>query len=163
MARSIKWREHGTVERYRQGGCDDLRGGSPGVGERCEACRAAKSAQYHEGRNQPSGDGMATVTAISGRVPTNTQAAQTKPAAPHVVGYNEENVIKQTLDYVDSEPAYVAMAISCARTLDNPDLSSQHATTTRNLFQILSKLSEGKKKKSRGRLAAVQQMTTKSS
>lgn len=79
MSRPKQWKAHGTVSRYRQGGCDDVRGGTAGVGERCPECKAAMS-EYNSQR----GAGMApderrpigSVRSIAGHRSSNTDGPQ---------------------------------------------------------------------------------------
>jgi hypothetical protein len=158
MARNKVWGTHGTVRRYRQGGCDDLKGGNAGMGPRCAECRSAMS--LHNRDNQANrGVKLGSVTSIAGHNSSNAAPAQSNQ---NDIGFNEAAIISGTEQYRESNPAFVALAISAARDLDNPDLAGSRPTMMRNLTAILEKLDASKKKKSRGRLAAVQSMTTRS-
>jgi hypothetical protein len=151
---------HGTLRRYRQGGCDDLRGGSPGAGDRCDKCklamrefnlreRAGMSGKLKSVRGQPNSE-------PDPEEPTSIESRSRKSA-----GAVERSVTEQLSVYAKDEPVRVQMALSCARILDNMDRVALHATTVRQLEGIVDKLTAGKKKKSRGRLATVQNMTAR--
>lgn len=171
VSKPRKWQPHGTVGRYRQGGCADLDGGEPGTGDRCSDCRLAMSEFNRNARTQGSwsmDDAPSNVTSINGR--KASRAAQSgskigesdqKEPPIHVPGPVERAVITQTMEYAADNPAAVEMAKVAARILDNPDRSALHPTTFRNLDSMLQRLAAAKKTKSRGRLAAVQSMTAK--
>jgi hypothetical protein len=157
------WGQHGTIRRYRQGGCDDLDGGEPGTGRRCDDCRMAmreykqrdlaglsrvrRKMNLVHGQRQPEGrPSRSNVTSIT-----------TRPQA----GPCERAVSEQLAEFAAEHPVRVQMALTCARILDNPDRVNLHATTVRQLEAVLDKVISGQKKKSRGRLAVVQAMTAR--
>jgi hypothetical protein len=152
MARHQVLQPHGTVKRYRQG-C------------KCDPCRAA-NAEYQRCFKlglKPVGN----VSPIRGRKPSAQAAAQRAQEksgpSPRVrsgsVGEVERAVRGQLKDFAADNPTQVEMAIVAAKILDNPERVALHPTTIRQLGQIVEGLTAGKKKKSRGRLAAVQSMT----
>ena len=152
MARIQVLKPHGTMQRYRQGGCNP-------DGSRCDECKRANSdyqANYKLGLTGSKGN----VTPIKRRSSTKPKpsAAQSDPA-----GAVEKSVNAQLKDFADEHPVQVEMALVAARILDNEDRVALHPTTLRQLGQIVETLTAGKKKKSRGRLAAVQQMTARRS
>jgi hypothetical protein len=147
MARIQVLKEHGTIQRYRQGKC--LPDGS-----RCDACRAA-NADYQRAFQLGLVAPKSNVTSIKSR----KQPA--KPRAPRADkrGEVERAVRAQLKDFAADNPTQVQMAIVAAQILDNPERVALHPTTIRQLGQIVEGLTAGKKKKSRGRLAAVQALT----
>jgi hypothetical protein len=90
-------------------------------------------------------------------------ASNTRSVAhsPDTLGDNEAAVIAQCENMgqvAADKPAIVSQAKTLARILDDPTLMPMHASTSRQLQALLASL-DGPKKKSRGRLAAVQAMT----
>lgn len=186
-----KWKAHGTVQRYRQGGCADIIGGEPGTGEHCRPCKAAMNLYQREwkaGVHRREKDAvpifsdrdevleyrlarekrLRVVSDTEQQAATYTGAAVTQPQSetesesdPRMMGSVESGVIAQTREYVDERPGDVAMAIVAAKILDTPERVAIHPQTMRQLQSILASLNAGKRKKSRGRLAAVQAMTNK--
>jgi hypothetical protein len=77
------------------------------------------------------------------------------------IGLVEQGVLHETapLAKTAERPATLAGARAMARILDNDALMAMHPQAVRQLQVILNELHSATKKKSRGRLAAVQQMT----
>lgn len=171
MARHKSWGPHGSVRRYRQGGCDDLRGGKPGAGDRCDQCKLAMSEQYLAQKN-----GLATarkpaqvctnVTPIRSRQNTapKTSREESKTDSTHEMGANERAAWAQLEPYVDSQPLRVQMALTAAKQLDDPDRGSQVSQIMRQLNETIDRLTDsGKKKKSNtGKLAIMNAMNRRS-
>jgi hypothetical protein len=150
MARIQVLKAHGTIQRYRQG-C------------RCDECRRANTdyATMHKLGTKP-GD---NVTPIKRRSPAKPQRKQADPSVNvGAVGGEVERAVKSQLaDFTSEFPTQVEMALVAARILDNEERVALHPTTLRQLGAIVEGLTAGKKKKSRGRLAAVQEMTKRRS
>ena len=104
-------------------------------GCRCDKCTLAQR-EYAKARNNG-----ASVTKISGDAP---------------MGENEAGVRAQVamLSAAQSKPALVAMAITLAKSLDNPLNVSQWNANSKNLRETLTELQKGSDSKS-GRLASV--------
>jgi hypothetical protein len=172
MAAVKSWGLHGTIRRYRQGGCNDLRGGKAGEGERCADC---KLAQKEHAQGLRAGQAIPTRSSNvhildkrrlrSNKVPklveavsnTDLDGSESRPR----MGRNEKAAYKQLKEYEDREPLRVEMALTAARILDDPDRVALHGTVLRQLDQIVERLTGGRKTKSKGRLAAVQAMTAR--
>lgn len=159
MPAQRKWQPHGTRERYRQGGCDDLVGGSPGAGDRCADCIEAMAdynARKKAGEIVSKGHNVTSIdkhrTSKAAGKPSSTKK---KPA----MGEYEEAIRSQLEAYTESDPGYVAMAVAGARILDNPEAWRMHPQAIQRIQSVTDKLGQSKRKKSRGRLAAVQAIT----
>lgn len=161
-----RWAEHGTIRRYRQGGCNDLRGGIAGEGERCDKCKTA-SREFTQGRR--AGEAIppnSNVTVLDRR---RLRPKKAKPVddnedirhSTRSMGRNEKAIWKQLEPFQDDHPARVEMALTAAKILDDPDRVSLHTQALRQLDQILERVTGGRKTKSKGRLAAVQAMTAR--
>jgi hypothetical protein len=149
---------HGTLRRYRQGGCDDTRGGSPGAGDRCDKCKLAMR-EFNLGERAGMSGKLKSVKTEREPEPEEPTSIRSKPRRD--AGDMERSVIEQLSAYAKDEPVRVQMAVAAARILDNPDRVALHPPTIRQLEGIVDKLTAGKKKKSRGRLAVVQSMTAR--
>jgi len=139
--------QHGTATMYRNGcRCND-----------CCASNAKRGRDYRAKNPTRRGTrGARNVVAM----PTQP-TPQPVPQPPNELGDNEAAVIAQCEQLgkaAAEKPSLVAQAKTLARILDRPDLMPMHATTSRQLQALLASL-DGPKKKSRGRLAAVQAMT----
>jgi hypothetical protein len=161
MGRIKVLKPHGTMARYRQG-CVD----GPGKTS-CDACKAANREyqEIYKLRLRPPRPNLVdrgNVRSISRPVSTKTsrERLNTEPAQQDIcVGSVERAVRIQLQDFVAEHPTQVEMAVVAAKILDDPDRVVLHPTTIRQLNMIVEQLTAGKKKKSRGRLAAVQAMT----
>lgn len=152
------WAPHGTVKRYRQGGCDDLNGGKPGAGDRCADCIQGMSeynARMRAGDKTPH---AAKVTSIDEHRASRARTASSNTKQNNT-GAMERAVAEQLAPYAEESPAYVQLAVSLAQVIDDPDRASVRHQNARQLQAVMDKLGQGKKKKSRGRLAAVQAIT----
>lgn len=175
MPAKKSWGDHGTIRRYRQGGCDDLRGGTPGHGQRCAECiLAAKEFRAGERagivnpkhgnvlpldkRRRGSKKGLSSVKTSQNSTETPPDTSS-KP--PKGMGDNESAVIEQLEQFREAQPVLVSMAVTCARILDDSDRVTLHTSTIRQLSDIVGKLTGGRKTKSKGRLASVQRMTAR--
>jgi hypothetical protein len=80
---------------------------------------------------------------------------------PEGVGSVEQAVLDETGSLLKSSerPAMVACARAMARILDNDALVGMHPQSARQLQAVLNELHSSTKRKSKGRLAALQQMT----
>jgi hypothetical protein len=157
MARIQVLQEHGTIKRYRQG-C------------KCQQCRDA-NAEYQRafklGLKPAAADNVSPIRG-RGRKPSSAQAKaqcaqESSKRSTAVSGEVERAVHLQLKDFTAEFPTQVEMALVAARILDNSELVTLHPTTLRQLGAIVESLTAGKKKKSRGRLAAVQDMTRRRS
>jgi hypothetical protein len=170
-----RWGEHGTVRRYRQGGCNELRGGKQGDGERCDKCKTAQR-EFNQGIRAGQvipPNSNANVLRIDKRRHTSPQnlgrhlsSRASDPEQPKIpgrpkMGRNEAAIWKQLEPFQDDHPARVEMALTAAKILDDPDRVSLHTQALRQLDQILERVTGGRKSKSKGRLAAVQAMTAR--
>lgn len=128
-------------------------------GCRCAACRSAETQRKRDYRARRGG----MVVAISNAEQPVTAKATTR-AQSKIVGSVEQAVLDETelLTGIAERPSLVAGALCLARVLDNDLLISMHPQTARQLQAILRELHCGTKKKSKGRLASVQQMTRRS-
>lgn len=157
MAARKSWGAHGTVRRYRQGGCDDLRGGQQGYGDRCDACKISMR-DYTAGRKA----GF-TVPINSNIVPIDKRKLRhfkpTDEPDDKKCGPAERAVHRQLGPYSDSDPVYVELALNAARILDNRLQSTLHTAASKQMDLIIDRLTGGKKVKSKGKLAAVAAMT----
>lgn len=166
MARPKEWKPHGTVSRYRQGGCDDLHGGLPGTGDRCDKCKAAMSewnSQRFAGTPAEKRIPIGTVTPISGHKRPNAKPAQSnsKPSASKaapVMGATERAIHAQFEQYRDEHAARFELLLCGARIMDDPERTQIHATTMRQMEMIIDKIVAKRKTKSGGRLAMVSAM-----
>jgi hypothetical protein len=165
-----KWAEHGTMRRYRQGGCDDVRGGRAGNGSRCDPCKLA-AREFRQGiragqANPPKGSNVASLDkrrrAKTAAAPANSASSTETTSKPtKFMGANETAVHQQLGVYRDEQPVRFEMALTAARILDDPERVSLHGTILRQLETVTEKLTGGRKTKSKGRLAAVQAMTAR--
>lgn len=132
---------HGTRAGYKKG-C------------RCEPCTAANR-EYFRAYRAAKCTGLATVT------PLKAVAAQVSQETHREPGPNELAVIEQTAQSAAAavQPATVAMALTMARVLDDEKSRAMHPQATRQLHALLTSLAPAKRK-SRGRLARVQSMTS---
>lgn len=163
MSRQTQWKDHGTVSRYRQGGCDDLHGGTPGVGERCPECKAAmsewNSLRLANGISQKDFKATGNVRSINDRKRSNSRPAQSNSHSNGSnIGATEKAVLTQLEPYRAEQPVRVELALSSARILDNPDRVNIHDKHAKILEDIVGKLTAKKKTKSGGRLATVSAM-----
>ena len=163
MSRHQVLQPHGTIKRYRQGKC--LPDGS-----RCDECKRA-NAEYQRdfklGMNPAVASNVSPIRGRRASAQSKAQRAQEKsgPAPlvrPDPVGQVEKAVKEQLRDFATEHPIQVEMALVGARILDSPERVALHPTTMRQVSQIVDSLTAGKKKKARGRLAAVQDMTNNS-
>jgi hypothetical protein len=179
------WAPHGTVRRYRQGGCNDLKGGVQGEGPHCVKCTTAQR-EFDAGRKAgmlvppnsnrtprtPSGRTQlkSTVTQLDKRrkslksVPAQPDKDETsKPSKKptKISGAVERSITDLQKQHEDGAyPVEFQMALCAARILDDPERVALHPTTLRQLQAILVTLG-GPKKKTKGRLATVQAMTAR--
>jgi hypothetical protein len=126
-------------------------------GCRCAVCRSAETQRERDYRARGGGRVVAMPTGKP-TVKANVKV-ETKPNA---VGSAEQAVIDETgqLTSAADRPAVVAAARAMARILDDQQLVSMWPQAARQLQALLDGLRSGvKKKKSGGRLAAVQAMT----
>lgn len=151
---------HGTLRRYRQGGCDDTRGGSPGAGDRCDKCKLAMR-EFNLGERAGMSGKLKSVKTQRDAEPDPEEPTPITSKPRRDAGPMERSVLEQLSPYAKDEPVRVQMAVSAARILDNDDRVALHPPTIRQLEGIVDKLTAGKKKKSRGRLAVVQNMTAR--
>jgi hypothetical protein len=160
MPRKREWKPHGTVSRYRQGGCNDaLNGGEPGTGDRCPECKAAQS-EYNSQR----GAGMApderrpigSVMSIAGRRRSNTDGPQSNSRLE--MGPTERAVHEQLDQYRAEQPIRVELALNAARVLDDADRVNIHHQARRDMSEIVKDLTAKRRTKSGGRLATVSAM-----
>jgi hypothetical protein len=128
--------------------------------EKCEA--AAKERRSSPQAKREAADRRTKDKATrAGRLiplPTGTRSA------PAAIGFNEAAVREQCEQSPkgSERPGTVAQAITLAKVLDTPELQTIHAQTSRQLHALLLSL-DGLKKKSGGRLAAVQAMAGRGS
>lgn len=152
---------HGTVRRYRQGGCDDTRGGQHFVGERCDACKSAmrefgltrKNGGNFPKKKRPVGSNVTALHAVgakTSRVPSNSHSAQSRMEAELM-----------TLEGQFPDRAFeIQCALALVENVFNPDCRSQRHQNIKEIHGIIAGVrSSASKKKSRGRLAAVQAMS----
>lgn len=159
------WGEHGTVRRYRQGGCAELEGGVQGTGERCADCRDAirefqsrnRAGVSHVKKRMSLVHGKSARNNVTPMTPRDDDVAKPRRGGGPV----EQSVREQLSEYAIDQPVRVQMALAAARILDNPDRVALHMPATRQLEGIVEKLTAGQKKKSRGRLSVVQAMTAR--
>lgn len=155
--------KHGTLTGYKSCKCDE--------------CRAAASEYYRKRRESEKTDNTRNLKVVR---PRKTQTAKPIEASKSdetqdvsglrdvsherkrgSVGETEQAVLDETanLSASESRPGMVSSAVKMARILDNPDLVKLHPTTSRQLTGTLETLRAASHKKTRGRLASVQQMT----
>lgn len=154
------WAEHGTIRRYRQGGCDELIGGERGVGKRCEDCKQAMR-EYNQRDRLGIPHVRKKLNLVRGQKSPRASVTPMRVNNRRTGGPVEQSVTEQLTEYMADQPVRVQMAITCAKILDNPDRVALHPTTVRQLEAIVDKLTAGTKKKSRGRLSVVQAMTAR--
>jgi hypothetical protein len=120
-------------------------------GCRCDTCRSVECERKRAQR-------IRKRTGIQSRervVAVSSLAPQPVRAVPGMV---EKSVVAEAEQFSE-RPGMVAGALAMARIIDNPSLVHLWPQSTRQLQAILDGLRSGTKKKSRDRLAAVQQMT----
>lgn len=181
------WAQHGTVRRYRQGGCNDLRGGEPGAGDRCDACKEGMSRFNSRTRagQTPTGGGPVTVkvarlVSINGsKTPgaeSNSPGAESNSPyaeansrhlamnAKPSVGACEQAVLDDFAEMISAgeNRMQIQLLVTGARIMDNPEARNIHPTTMRQMQEIYKTLTATRKTKSRGRLASVQRMAPNS-
>lgn len=169
MSRVKEWQPHGTVKRYRQGGCDDLNGGMAGVGARCADCKSAMS-QWNSQRGagiapeqRRPADAVGNVTSMaehkrSNAAPTQSNSQPNASPPARLAGATERAVLKQLAPYQEANPIRYELALSAARILDDPERTNIHDKHSKILEDIVEKLTAKKKTKSGGRLATVSAM-----
>jgi hypothetical protein len=125
-------------------------------GCRCGVCRSAETHRKREYRARRG----ATLVAMSAAKPPKALEAASK-TNPNGSGFVEQAVVEETTSLTKAVacPGMVANALAMARILDTDDLVGMHPQAARQLQAILCELHLGTKKKSKGRLASVQQMT----
>lgn len=160
-----QWAPHGTVRRYRQGGCNDLIGGQQGAGKRCEKCIDAMrdyNSQNKAGQNPKNlNSNVVTIDKRKlhgGSAEANPVAGQ--PKRPEV-GATEQAVLDQFAERITKgeDLVMIQMARKAARILDNDERVGIWPQTLNQLKDIIGKLTEKKKTKSGGRLASVKAMS----
>lgn len=156
-----QWAPHGTVRRYRQGGCNELRGGERGAGDRCAECKAAM-ADYNQQRK--AGETPINNVVNLGKAKLHTVESTGTPMnslETPVVGDTENAILTQFKELIDKGEhlVLIQMARKAAQILDSPERVTLHPTTLRQLNDIIGKLTEKKKTKSGGRLASVKAMS----
>lgn len=168
MARQKIWGDHGTVARYRQGGCDDLQGGIAGVGERCAECKLAMSEYNRNGRaglnsrnsgSRRVGSNSSRAGSNSGLTGSNSSPIESNSDAP-AHGPIGMAILSALEEHRSSRPVEFEVALACARILDAPERVTLHPTTIRQLNLVLDRLA-GRKSKTGGRLEAIKRMTEK--
>lgn len=125
-------------------------------GCRCRVCRGAETQRKRDYRAR--GAGTVVTMPASNRSTPRGAAVEANPKA---VGLVEQAVIDEAalLTGAAERPGMVAGARAMARILDTDDLVAIHPQTARQLQAILHELHTSARKKSRGRLASVQEMT----
>jgi hypothetical protein len=111
---------------------------------------------------------MATVTELRTGSPVRVRTRGTRAAAKPkvvVIGDHEQAVIDECegLSLAVERPAMVMAARNAARIMDNPKQATLHTQASRQMVSILNDLRGNSKKKSKGRLAKVQSMTSRAS
>lgn len=154
------WGQHGTVRRYRQGGCNDLRGGEPGAGDRCAKCKEAMSKWNKRNRagQNPISVKVSHLHSVDGGSKPSRTGSKTSPSS---AGGNEQAVLTQFAELIAAgeEAVRIQMALTAARILDDPEARNIHPTTLRQLGDVMDKLTATRKTKSRGKLHSVSAMT----
>jgi hypothetical protein len=87
---------------------------------------------------------------------TMTPHTTTQPSAP---GLNEQAVHARFEQLGLDNVALLQQCLSMAKVLDDPERIAQHVQACKQLDFMLDRAAQGKKKKSRGRLASVQAMS----
>lgn len=113
---------------------------------KCDVCMEANRQFWRE---RKAAERVGKLRVVSSPVPDGTP------------GEVERSVIAECAALDEPNTALVATAKVMARILDNPNQVSQHATASRQLTSILETLSPKQKRKSKGRLASVRQMTNR--
>jgi hypothetical protein len=149
---------HGTVRRYRQGGCDDLRGGKVGSGERCDACKLAMrefGLAKKNGQSYVKGN-VTPLRAVETSPETSRQPSKTYS---HGQASMEAEIMSLAEQYPD-RGVELGLALSLVPNIFDPDRASQRHQNVKELGAIIERIrgSSGKKK-SRGKLASVQAMS----
>jgi hypothetical protein len=175
MPRTREWKPHGTVSRYRQGGCNDvLNGGEPGTGDRCPECKAAQS-EYNSQRGaglaaderRPIGSVRSIASPIASPIASqrssNTDGLQSnsRPSQSNsqsAMGPTERAVHEQLDQYRAEQPIRVELALNAARVLDDAGRVNIHHQARRDMSEIVKDLTAKRKTKSGGRLATVSAM-----
>lgn len=165
MARHKSWGPHGSVRRYRQGGCDDLRGGKPGAGDRCDQCKLAMREHNLAAKN-----GLATAPKPA-QVCTNVTPIRLRQNSPPETSRQPSKTYSQGQASMEAEIMSLAeqypdrgvelgLALSLVPNIFDPDRASQRHQNVKELGAIIERIrgSSGKKK-SRGKLASVQAMS----
>jgi len=129
-------------------------------GCRCGVCRADETQRKREYRAGIPPEQRAVVRLL----PTTRQPAASKPKPEPEAAVMGENEVAVRLQCANSlkaadQPGTVSQAITLAKILDREAFSAMHPTTSRQLQALLTSLA-GPKRKSRGRLARVQSLTS---
>lgn len=139
---------------------------------KCDVCLGANRDYNNEQREKrdraankmkpkrPTNNVRSIGEARGGKVSQVTQ--QQDSGQPRAMGVMELAVLEETSGNPKAieHPAMVQAALAMARVLDDPKQIAQYATCNRQLMHILEAFSAGTKKKSKGRLARVQSLTS---
>lgn len=130
--------------------------------QRAEDDRLTKIKQKRESRAIDVRKRFPKLASVTPLVGPNEQAAPIyTPAVPVEPGENERAVIAQCagLPAAADHPATVTAACTLARVLDDPRYAPMFATASRQLHILLQSLDNGNKKKTKGKLAAIIELT----
>lgn len=162
MARHKIMQPHGTVKRYRQGDCTDIKGVR--VGHRCADCRRAMSIDNKRRRaGQPYGPNVDNVTQLRSVGGTSKiSRVESNSHEPHIPGANEQAILDEFAEMIElgQNRLPIQMLLTGARILDDPEARNIHPTTMRQMQETYKILTATRKTKSRGRLASVSAMTS---
>jgi hypothetical protein len=90
------------------------------------------------------------------QMPRTTPRTTTQPGA---IGPNEQAVLARFEQLGLDNVALLQQCLSMARVLDDPERIAQHVQACKQLDFMLDRAAQGKRKKSRGKLASVQAMS----
>ena len=133
----------------------------------CEVCRDANN-QYNRdnyakrsaAKKPKRASNVTSINRASGKTKVSQMTQQPIQSA---IGATEATVIELEQVIASDAPqnlVLIQMARAMARILDDQKQIAQHATCSRQLHSIIQTLTAGTKKKSKGRLARVQSMTS---
>ena len=141
-------------------------GGYRRYGCRGPVCRAANAEYQRKRRAAQKGKPMAKRGATVSRlhsVPTSPPPVEQSEPGPVERAVIDEcaGLTIGDVSVVEERPAYVQMARSMARILDNPRREKDHTPASNQLRTVMEILHAGAKTKSKGRLVAIQKMTNR--